>query len=340
MAFLGNCPADCYDAVKQSTVDVMTRLQQSLALQAEASQLSEIQTQLCALLQTLLKRLDPSDVAQVADGAMSIFLSVFHASAGAQLNAVQEDALMAMSALIDAVKEGFSKYMPAVSPFLLKCLGLVSEHQVCFVAVGVVGDVCRALSGAVQPYAPAYMAALLSALSQPLLDRSVKPQILSCFGDIASAIGPAFRPHLDVVMEVLQQASAVASQPVDDEDYDLADHVAELREGCLEAFTGILAALRAGSESEVGLITVHVPRILSFVETVTSSANVTEENIRSSLGLVGDLCAAFGPQLSPVLSASFTDRLVALGKSGKDKTTRELGKWARGEIKKIRSPSA
>ena len=80
-----------------------------------------------------------------------------------------------------------------------------------------------------------------------MVHRSVKPQILSVFGDLALAIGPDFKKYLDVVLNTLQQATQVT---VDKNDFDMVDYLNELRESCLEAYTGIVQGLR-GDNKEV-----------------------------------------------------------------------------------------
>jgi len=60
------------------------------------------------------------------------------------------------------------------------------------------------------------MTVLLENLQSDILNRNVKIVILSCFGDIALAIGTGFEPYLETTMNVLRQAGAVEPNPVSD----------------------------------------------------------------------------------------------------------------------------
>jgi importin subunit beta-1 len=115
----------------------------------------------------------------------------------------------------------------------------------CTVAVGIIGDISRALGEQSAQYAGPFMTVLLENLQSDVLNRNVKISILSCFGDIALAIGPAFEPYFETTMGVLRQAGAVEPNPLD---YDLVDYVGQLREGILEAYTGIVTGLKSSDK--------------------------------------------------------------------------------------------
>lgn len=69
-----------------------------------------------------------------------------------------------------------------------------------------------------------------------------KPAILECFGDIAQAIGPNFEAYLNVVALVLQQAATVTM--TENGAYEMLDYIITLREGIMDAWSGIILALK------------------------------------------------------------------------------------------------
>jgi importin subunit beta-1 len=160
---------------------------------------------------------------------------------------------------LPALEKNFSPYINAFLPFLGTALKAHDDTALCSVAIGVIGDLSRALGEQSAQYAPHFMSVLLENLQDESLNRNVKVPILSCFGDIALAIGPAFEPYLDTTMGVLRQAGGITPNPVSLKvfvvvshspnvhpqlDYELVDYVATLREGILEAYTGIVTGLK------------------------------------------------------------------------------------------------
>jgi len=347
MEMIKNSPKDCYEVVKQTIMVVLDRLQQVLQMesriqsQQERSQYNDLQSLLCSTLQRVLRKVEPADAPLISDSIMRALLQMFQSSVNNKTGGVQEDALMAVSTLVEVLGEGFNKYMEAFKPFFLIGLKNTAEYQVCHAAVGLVGDICRALSSTIIPYCDEIMTVLLENLSNNEVHRLVKPQILSVFGDVALAVGSYFNKYLEIVLQTLKQASQAQ---VDRSDYDMIDYLNELREGCLEAYAGIIQGLKGGGTSnnpapELTLVQPHVVYIVQFITVVSQDSDHSGGTIAACAGLIGDLCAAFGGNMLSLLDVEPISELLTQGRRSKTQKTKTLSQWATKEIRKLKNAS-
>ncbi|XP_013913313.1 PREDICTED: importin subunit beta-1 [Thamnophis sirtalis] len=232
----------------------------------------------------------------------------------------------------------FLKYMEAFKPFLNIGLKNYAEYQVCLAAVGLVGDLCRALQSNILPFCDEVMQLLLENLGNENVHRSVKPQILSVFGDIALAIGGEFKKYLDVVLNTLQQASQAH---VDKSDYDMVEYLNELRETCLEAYTGIVQGLKGDQENvhpDVMLVQPRVEFILSFIDHIAADEDHSDGVVACAAGLIGDLCTAFGKDVLKMVEARpMIHELLTEGRRSKTNKTKTLSTWATKELRKLKN---
>ncbi|KAK2181291.1 hypothetical protein NP493_402g02041 [Ridgeia piscesae] len=344
MEMVKNSPKDCYVTVQKTTMVILERLQRVLQMESHIQstsdrvQYNDLQSLLCATLQSVLRKVAPEDAPQISDPIMTALLQMLQTSSG-KSGGVQEDALLAVSTLVEVLGDNFLKYMEAFKPFLAIGLKNHEEHQVCLAAVGLTGDICRGLSNKVLPYCDDIMVMLLENLGNDQVHRSVKPQILSVFGDIALAIGPEFKKYLDVVLNTLQQASQAE---VVRTDYDMIDYLNELREGCLEAYTGIVQGLKGDTEPinpDVNLVKPFVPHMLQFISHIAVDEDHSDSVIAASCGLIGDLVTAFKADILPEVEKEPIVNLLTKGRRSKTGKTKTLATWSTREIRKLKNVS-
>ena len=74
-------------------------------------------------------------------------------------------------------------------------------------------------------------------------------------------------------------------------DFDVMDYLNELRECCLEAYTGIVQGLKGEDKEAVGndvqLLLPHVPHILTFVTMIARDREKSDGTISAAAGLIG-----------------------------------------------------
>lgn len=136
MEMVKNSPNDCYVTVQKTTMIILERLQQVLVMESriqssnDRAQYIDLQSLLCATLQSVLRKVQPAHAPQISDTIMTALLQMFQSSVSNKTGGVQEDALMAVSTLVEVLGEGFMKYMEAFKPFLFIGLRNVAEYQV------------------------------------------------------------------------------------------------------------------------------------------------------------------------------------------------------------------
>jgi importin subunit beta-1 len=254
--------------IGQLLQEIMRRLNvtfdRQICTSGDKEKQSDLQALLCGVLQVIIQKLSSSEaksiIAQTGDQLMLLFLRVFACHSAT----VHEEAMLAIGALAYATGPDFVKYMPEFFKYLEAGLQNYEEYQVCSISVGVVGDICRALEDKVLPFCDGIMTVLLKDLSNSQLNRSVKPPIFSCFGDIALAIGENFEKYLPYAMPMLQGAAQLLLV-LDQNDEDMVDYGNQLRRGIFEAYSGILQGIK-GAKAQ--LMIPYAGHLLQFTEAV------------------------------------------------------------------------
>ena len=106
MDLIRNSPADCYAVVQKTTMVVLQKMEALLAVEdslvapADRSQLRDLQSSLCATLESVLHKIRPEDAPNASDAIMSGLLRIMR-GLGVDGGTVMEEAMLAVSSLID-----------------------------------------------------------------------------------------------------------------------------------------------------------------------------------------------------------------------------------------------
>ncbi|NXV18292.1 IMB1 protein, partial [Cepphus grylle] len=349
MEIVKNSAKDCYPAVQKTTLVIMERLQQVLQMESHIQstsdriQFNDLQSLLCATLQNVLRKVQHQDALQISDVVMASLLRMFQSTAGS--GGVQEDALMAVSTLVEVLGGEFLKYMDAFKPFLGIGLKNYAEYQVCLAAVGLVGDLCRALQSNILPFCDEVMQLLLENLgvSVYLLISRLVTVGLHTEKKVGGGRSRSARHALKI--SAVRTASGTALKPAFllpfQSDYDMVDYLNELREGCLEAYTGIIQGLKGDQENvhpDVMLVQPRVEFILSYIDHIAGDEDHTDGVVACAAGLIGDLCTAFGKDVLKLVEARpMIHELLTEGRRSKTNKTKTLATWATKELRKLKN---
>ncbi|EQB52485.1 Importin subunit beta-1 [Colletotrichum fructicola] len=334
--FVQNAASESMQPIASLSGVIIERLEGTVPMQSQVVSvedkimLEEMQTSLCTVLQAIITRLEKEIIPQ-GDRIMQTLLSILQTIGGK--SSVPDAVFATISALANAMEEDFNKYMQAFTPFLYNALGNQEEPSLCAMAIGLVSDLTRSLGEQSQPYCDNFMNHLLNNLKSPSLSNQFKPAILQCFGDIAGAIGGHFETYLSVIAGVLQQAATVNAGP--EGPYEMYDYVISLREGIMDAWGGIIGAMRASNKTTV--LQPYVPSIFQLLNQIASDMNRSEALMRAAMGVIGDLAEAYpNGELVEIFRQDWLTALIKETKTNREFQARtiETARWAREQVKR------
>ncbi|KAL2356972.1 armadillo-type protein [Cryomyces antarcticus] len=335
-AFVTNAANDSLGVVATLSDVILQRLENTIPMQQQVVSvedrltLEEMQTSLTSVVMAIVQRLE-AEIKPQGDRIMHILLQLL-STLGAK-SSVPDTVFAAVSALASALEDDFLKYMEPFVPYLYNALGNQEEPALCAMAIGLVSDITRALNEKVRPFCDSFMNYLLNNLRSTTLGNQFKPAILQCFGDIAQAIGGHFETYLSVVAQVLQQAAGISISP--ETNYEMLDYVVSLREGIIDAWGGIIIAMKTGGKTR--LLTPYIESIFQLLNVVYQDPNRTEALLRSSMGVIGDLSEAFPMgEYSNYFRAEWLTQMARDTRANKDFSgrTQDTARWAREQIKR------
>ncbi|PUU83694.1 armadillo-type protein [Tuber borchii] len=335
-SFITNVGQDELPSIAQLCTVIIERLEKTIQLQNQIVSpddritLEEMQTSLTVVMGSIVQRLEKEIIPQ-ADRIMRILLQIL--SMLPPNSSVPDAIFGTVGAMANALEEDFTKYMEAFAPFLFNALNNQEEQQLCSVAIGLVSDISRSIGDKVAPYCDNFMNHLLNNLQSNTLSQQFKPAILQCFGDVAQAIGGHFETYLQVVMGVLQQAASISPTP--DSNYEMVEYVISLREGIMDAYDGIIIALKSGDKTQ--LLAPYVQHIFGFLSAINADPNKTENLMRSAMGVFGDLADAFpNGEIAQYYKADWINAMIKETRINREYSPRttETARWTREQVKR------
>jgi len=170
-------------------------------------------------------------------------------------------------------------------PFIYAALEAQDQPQLLSAALGLLSDVIRAIGDQITPHCEQIIRYLFADVESTTVSRNVKPSILSTFGEIALAIGPAFESCLPVVMTLLQQAANLGTNSRDQGSYEMLDYVDSLNESILEAYSGIILGLKGAGKA--ALLAPYMQSLFGFLAVLHNDPDKSEDTLKSMVGIIG-----------------------------------------------------
>jgi len=128
-------------------------------------------------------------------------------------------------------------------------------------------------------------------------------------------------------MPMLQSAAELSAH-ISGADDDMLEYTNSLRNGILEAYSGIFQGFKGSSKTQ--LLMPFAPHVLQFLDSLYMEKDMDDAVSKTAIGVLGDLADTLGSNAGPLIQQSVSSKDF-LGEclSSDDHLIRESAEWAK-----------
>ena len=237
------------------------------------------------------------------------------------------------------LENGFSNLMKIFSPFLEIGLKSLDSPSLCFKSIICLSNIIIYNNNDFHNYLDNYMQIILNLLSNPDIDKQIKPICFNILSDLFLFCKNEIWKYFNEIMKVIGGAIEVSDIDLSNEnDTDNINFFIELKEHLIETITCIFRALQDINETKQ--FDNYIKRIILFINNILKHEKFTSNELRlSSICLIGDFCSAYGNVIKMLLDQRLIKESIDLLCSNKENLSnmesKEMITWARNEISNV-----
>jgi importin subunit beta-1 len=243
-------------------------------------------------------------------------------------NILDEEILIFLGISIQGFLKKHPKYLENWVPFVLQKIKPKNNEQILSLAIGVIGDICRAIGAQFKPYLEQTLQVLIYILQNE--NENIKPIILACLGDIAFTTEDSSWKYFNFSIPLFKAAANFTKEFFDVDDLDKFENRLQLKESILEGISSVIQNTRI--KDNFLQINEKLDWIFVFLGHIMEEDR-TQRISFLTIGLIGDLSQYFLNFKKTYRRKKWIHQILFEFENSDNEKSKNLGEWVKESLK-------
>lgn len=243
-------------------------------------------------------------------------------------NILDEEILIFLGISIQGFLRRHPQYLENWVPFVLQKIKPKNNEQILSLAIGVIGDICRAIGTQFKPYLEQTLQVLIYILQNE--NEKIKPIILACLGDIAFTTEDSSWKYFNFSIPLFKAAANFMKEFLDVDDLDKFENRLQLKETILEGISSVIQNTKI--KDNFLQINEKLDWIFLFLGHIMEEDR-TQRISFLTIGLVGDLSQYFLDFKKTYRKKKWIQQVLFEFENNENERSKNLSEWVKESLK-------